>query len=78
MTPELLLGLLLLIVGIAAGAYPRTRDYLDRLINVEIAATGLMLVLLSFNETISLLTFVAVTALATAVLIRVIERRSGI
>jgi len=78
MTPELLLGLLLLIAGIAAGAYPRTRGYLDRLINVDIAATGLMLILLSFNETISLLTFVAVTALGTAVLVRVIERRSGI
>jgi len=78
MTPELVLGLLLLTIGIAASAYPRTREYLDRLINVEIAATGLMLVLLSFDETIALLTFVAVTTLATAVLVRVIERRCGI
>ena len=78
MTPEFVLGLLLITIGIVASVFPRTREYLDRLINVEIAATGLMLVLLSFDETIALLTFVAVTTLATAVLVRVIERRCGI
>ncbi|MBT8507353.1 NiFe hydrogenase [Methanomicrobiaceae archaeon CYW5] len=78
MTPEFILGLLLLVIGIGASVFPRTRNYLDRLINVEVAATGLMLVLLSFDETIALLTFVAVTTLATAVLVRVIERRCGI
>lgn len=78
MTPEFVLGLLLITIGIGASVFPRTREYLDRLINVEIAATGLMLVLLSFDETIALLTFVAVTTLATAVLVRVIERRCGI
>lgn len=74
MTPELILGFILLIVGVAAAAFPRERDYISRLIHVEVASTGLMLVMLAYDETIALLTFVAVTAIATIVLIRVIER----
>ena len=74
MNPELILGFIILLAGVAASAFPRERDYISRLIHVEIAGIGLMLVMLAYNETIALLTFVAVTAIATIVLIRVIER----
>ncbi|WFN35257.1 EhaE family protein [Methanogenium sp. S4BF] len=74
MNPELILGCIILLAGVAAAAFPRERDYISRLIHVEIAGTGLMLIMLAYNETIALLTFVAVTAIATIVLVRVIER----
>ncbi|GAB7015876.1 DUF2107 family protein [Methanogenium cariaci] len=74
MTPELILGFIILLAGVAASAFPRERDYISRLIHVEMAGAGLMLIMLAYNETIALLTFVAVTAIATIVLIRVIER----
>ena len=74
MTPEFILGLIIFLTGVAVSAFPRERDYISRLIHVEIAAIGLMLIMLAYHETIALLTFVAVTAISTIVLIRVIER----
>jgi len=74
MTPELILGLIIFIAGVVVSAFPREKDYISRLIHVEIAATGLMLIMLAYHETIALLTFVSVTAITTIVLVRVIER----
>ncbi|MBN2733491.1 MAG: DUF2107 family protein [Methanomicrobiaceae archaeon] len=76
MTPEFLLGLGILIIGVIAAAFPDPKTYLNRLINLEISGFGLLLVMLSYNETLALLTFIAVTAITTFVLVRVLERRA--
>jgi energy-converting hydrogenase A subunit E len=73
-TPELVLGLAILLIGVIAAAFPKPKTYLSRLINLEIPAWGLLLIMLAYDEAIALLTFVAVTAIATFVLVRVMER----
>ena len=45
-TPEFVIGLLVLVVGTIAVAFPRPNDYLTRLINLEIPGWGLLLVML--------------------------------
>jgi energy-converting hydrogenase A subunit E len=75
MNAEFMLGLAILIIGVVAVGFPREKSYLTRLINLEIPAFGLLLIMLSFDETIALLTFIAVTAISTFVLVRVLERR---
>lgn len=72
---ELALGLAVLIFGALAAALPRPKTYLSRIISLEIPAWGLLLIMLSYNETLALLTFVAVTAISTFVMVRVVERR---
>jgi len=76
MSLEFFAGLILLIIGTWVTAFPRDREYLTRLINLEIPAFGLLLVALSFDETLALLTFIAVSTLTTFVLVLLIERRS--
>ncbi len=76
MNPEFFAGLILLIIGTWVTAFPRDREYLTRLINLEIPAFGLLLVALSFDETLALLTFIAVSTLTTFVLVLLIERRA--
>jgi membrane-bound hydrogenase subunit ehaE len=76
MNPEFFTGLILLIIGTWITAFPRDREYLTRLINLEIPAFGLLLVALSFDETLALLTFIAVSTLTTFVLVLLIERRA--
>jgi len=76
MSPEFFAGLILLIIGTWVTAFPRDQEYLTRLINLEIPAFGLLLVALSFDETLALLTFIAVSTLTTFVLVLLIERRS--
>jgi len=73
---EFILGALLLVFGTFIVAFPREKDYVTRLISLEVPAWGLLLVMLSFDETLALLTFIAVTAISTFVLVRVIERRN--
>jgi energy-converting hydrogenase A subunit E len=75
MIPEFILGLVILTIGVIAASFPRKKTYLNRLINLEIPAFGLLLILLSYDETLALLTFVAVTGISTFVLVRVLERR---
>lgn len=72
---ELVLGLLVLIGGALAAAFPRPKTYLSRVISLEIPAWGLLLIMLAYNETLALLTFIAVTAISTFVMVRVVERR---
>jgi len=76
MSPEFFIGLILLTIGTWVSAFPRDREYLTRLINLEIPAFGLLLVALSFDETLALLTFIAVSTLTTFVLVLLIERRA--
>ncbi|HDS62816.1 MAG TPA: DUF2107 domain-containing protein, partial [Methanofollis liminatans] len=65
MESELILGLLVLIIGALAAAFPRPKTYLSRIISLEIPAWGLLLIMLAYNETLALLTFIAVTAIST-------------
>ncbi len=78
MNAEFFLGLAILLIGVAGVAFTKPKTYLNRLINLEIPAWGLLLIMLSYDETIALLTFVAVTAVSTFVLVRVIERKEGL
>ena len=75
MSPEFVLGLFLIVVGTCSVAFPRRRDYVTRLINLEIPAWGLLLLMLSYNEALALLTFGAVTALTVFIFVRVIQKR---
>jgi energy-converting hydrogenase A subunit E len=78
MGPEFVLGLILILVGTVASAFPRPKTYLVQLINLEIPAWGLLLVMLSYNEALALLTFGGVSALSTFIYVRVIQKREGI
>jgi energy-converting hydrogenase A subunit E len=74
MTPEFLVGFIILVIGTIISAFPGKRDYLTRLINLEIPAFGLLLVALSYDETLALMTFIAVSTLSTFVMVLLIER----
>lgn len=77
MGPEFVLGLVLILAGTIASAFPRPKTYLVRLINLEIPAWGLLLVMLAYNEALALLTFGGVSALSTFIYARVIQKREG-
>ena len=77
MTPEYLLGLALLVIGTLASAFPRDRDYLTRLINLEIPGFGLLLVMLSYDEALALFTFAGVSVITTFVFVRVMEKKEA-
>jgi len=76
-SPEFVLGLALILVGTVASAFPRPKTYLVQLINLEIPSWGLLLVMLSYNEALALLTFGGVSALSTFIYVRVIQKREG-
>jgi energy-converting hydrogenase A subunit E len=75
--PEFVLGLFLILAGTVSVAFPRRKDYITRLINLEIPAWGLLLLMLSYNEALALLTFGAVTALTVYIFVQVIQKREG-
>jgi energy-converting hydrogenase A subunit E len=77
LTPEFLLGLALLVIGTVAVAFPREKDYLTRLINLEIPGFGLLLVMLSYDEALALFTFAGVSVITTFVFVRVIEKKEA-
>lgn len=77
MNPEFVLGLFLILAGTVSVAFPMRKDYITRLINLEIPAWGLLLLMLSYNEALALLTFGAVTALTVYIFVRVIQKREG-
>lgn len=77
MNPEFVLGLFLILAGTVSVAFPRRKDYITRLINLEIPAWGLLLLMLSYNEALALLTFGAVTAITVYIFVRVIQKREG-
>jgi energy-converting hydrogenase A subunit E len=74
MSPEFIIGLLILLIGTVAAAFPRPKTYLTRLINLEIPAWGLLLVMLSYNEALALLTFGGVSVLSTYIYVRVMQK----
>lgn len=75
MTPVFLLGMILLIIGAATVAFPTKKTYLTRLINLEIAEFGLLLVMLDYDETLALITFLTVSAVSTFIFVRVLEKK---
>jgi len=77
LNPEFVLGLTLILIGTIASAFPRPKTYLVQLINLEIPAWGLLLVMLSYNEALALLTFGGVSALSTFIYVRVIQKQEG-
>ncbi len=77
MSPEFVLGLILILAGTAASAFPRPKDYLTRLINLEIPSWGLLLVMLSYDEALALFTFGGVSALSTYIYVRVMQKREA-
>ena len=74
-SPEFIIGLIVLVAGTIAVAFPQPKDYLTRLINLEIPAFGLLLIMLSYNEALALLTFGAITVLSTFIFVRVIQKK---
>ena len=72
--PEFIIGLLILLVGTFAAAFPRPKNYLTQLINLEIPGWGLLLVMLSYNEALALFTFGAVSVLSTFIYVRVMQK----
>ncbi|NTU99928.1 MAG: DUF2107 family protein [Methanoregulaceae archaeon] len=77
MAPEFILGLILILAGTVASAFPRPKTYLVRLINLEIPAWGLLLVMLSYNEALALFTFGGVSVLSTFIYVRVMQKKEG-
>jgi len=75
--PEFVIGLIVLVAGSVAVAFPQPKDYLTRLINLEIPAFGLLLVMLSYNEALALLTFGAISVLSTFIYVRVIQKKEA-
>ena len=77
MSPEFVLGLFLVLAGTVASAFPLPKTPLVQLINLEIPAWGLLLLMLSYNEALALLTFGGVSALSTFIYVRVIQKRGA-
>jgi len=73
----LILGLAVLVIGVLSVAFVRPKTYVARLINLEIPAWGLLLVMLAYDEALALLTFIAVTAISTFVIVRLMEWRDA-
>ncbi len=76
-TPEFVIGLVVLIVGTISVAFPRDKDYLTRLINLEIPGWGLLLVMLHYNEALALFTFAAMSVLSTYIFVRIMQKKEG-
>ena len=77
MNAVFILGLAILVIGVVSVAFVRPKTYVARLINLEIPAWGLLLVMLAYDETLAILTFVAVTAIGTFVIVRLMEWRDA-
>ncbi|MBP2143765.1 energy-converting hydrogenase A subunit E [Methanococcus voltae] len=66
-------GYILLILGtIGAVMGPMSKDPIKKLLNVEVPSIGLSLILLAYNHTLALMTFLAVNAAIGLVLIRAV------
>ena len=76
--PEFVIGLVVLVAGTIAVGFPQKKDYLTRLINLEIPGWGLLLVMLHYNETLALFTFATVSVLSTFIFARVMQKKEGI
>lgn len=76
--PEFIVGLFILVAGTIAAAFPSPRNYMTRLINLEIPGFGLLLIMLSYNEALALFTFGTISVLSTFIYVRVIQKREAL
>lgn len=68
-------GIILVILGsIATVIGPGVKDPMVRTFNTEIPAIGVSLILLTYNHTVALLTFIAATTIISMILIRALVR----
>ncbi|MDR0439093.1 MAG: EhaE family protein [Methanocalculaceae archaeon] len=74
---EFIIGCVLLLAGVACVAYPRDSTYLTRLINMEVAEFGLIFIMFTFNEMLSLITFIAVNIVMILIFVRLIEKKEA-
>ncbi len=66
-------GYFMIIVGTLGAIFgPMTNDPLKRLLNMEVPSIGVALILLAYNETLALMTYIAVNTILMVVLIRAI------
>lgn len=77
MNAVFILGLAILLIGVFSVVFVRPKTYIARLINLEIPAWGLLLVMLAYDEALALMTFIAVTAISTFVIVRLMEWRDA-
>ncbi|BBL68157.1 EhaE family protein [Methanoculleus chikugoensis] len=77
MNTTFILGLAILLIGVFSVAFVRPKTYIARLINLEIPGWGLLLVMLAYDEALALMTFIAVTAISTFVIVRLMEWRDA-
>jgi len=67
------IGYFLLIMGTIGAIFgPMSNDPLKRLLNIEVPSMGVALILLAYNETLALMTFLAVNAVLMLVFVRAI------
>ena len=67
------IGYFLLIIGTIGAIFgPMSDDPLKRLLNIEVPSMGVALILLAYNETLALMTFLAVNAVLMLVFVRAI------
>lgn len=74
---EFIIGLIVLVAGTIAVAFPQPKDYLTRMINLEIPGFGLLLIMLSYNEALALFTFGAISVLSTFIFVRIIQKKGA-
>ncbi|ACV24159.1 EhaE family protein [Methanocaldococcus fervens] len=69
----LYIGYALLIIGtIGAVIGPRVDNPLIRMLNVEVPTVGVSLIFLAYDEALALMTFIAVNAVLSLILIRAV------
>ncbi len=75
---SLYVGLILLLIGCIGALFgPKVDNIMIRLLNIEVSAVGVMLIFLSFDETLALMTYIAINAPLTYVLVRTIIKLEG-
>jgi energy-converting hydrogenase A subunit E len=69
----LYIGYVLLVIGtLGAVVGPKVNNPLIRMLNVEVPTIGVSLIFLAYDETLALMTFIAVNAVLSLVLIRAV------
>ncbi|WP_292461213.1 EhaE family protein [Methanothermococcus sp.] len=67
------IGYFLLIIGVIGAIFgPMTNDPLKRLLNIEVPSMGVALIFLAYNETLALMTYIAVNSVLMLVFVRAI------